>query len=208
MSRNKIIAVSIVGAVTVALIVTVIILAIVPSAMYALVRNDGILAKPTRITTYRYIDGVTAQKNYDNDEPSSDIMKSRYNGILDRLNHSTGSSILSGLFSQNKASAPKVENIDASNQYWSSLKDSKATEEKIIIVLTYTDDQTVKDKDGKDVKFNRAFIQVEDTSNQQTLKIYLLEGNSTPSKHMITYTGVFDGLFDYVMGLPTGATPI
>ncbi|MDR0850746.1 MAG: hypothetical protein LBN07_04700 [Christensenellaceae bacterium] len=206
MSRKKMIAISIVGVVTAILVVTTIILAIIPSSAHALVKNDGLLSKPTKIITYRHIDNLPVTKEYTNDAGDSDTMKKRYNDILDKINNQTGMSVLSGLFAQNKSSQPKVEDIDVPNQYWNGVNKS-ATAEKIIVVLYYHEEQMIMNG-TKEVKFTRAYFTVNDTLSTQTLKIYLFNGTNSTATTMITYNGQFNDLFDYVVGLPTGASTV
>lgn len=200
------IAISVVGIVTAILVVTVIILAIIPSAAHSLVKDGGMLSKPTTVVTYRYVDGSTQQKEYTNDSDDSDTMKGRYNGIIERINNQSGMSVLSGMFSQNNTSKPQLENTDLS-QYWNGISKT-ATAEKIIIVLSYGQEQTIADGTTDGTKFTRAYFTVNDSESEQTLKVYLFNGNSTTGKKMITYSGNFSNLFNYVMGLPTGASPV
>ena len=211
MSTKKIIAISAVGLVAIALVVTIIILAVIPSTAHALVRDGGYLTKPTEIYTYRYIDNTTVQRIYVDNDSVGDATRSRYNEILNKINNQSGLSVLSGMFSQNQASKPEVKDIDTTGQYWNGLNPTgsgpKPTAEKLMIVFYYNNEQTVMNG-NKEVKFNRAYFTVSDTLALQSLKVYLLNGTSTASSTMITYTGNFSALFDYVMELPTGATSI
>lgn len=200
MTKGKKIAIISVGAVVVALVITIIILALVQSTFYS---PDVTKADEIRV----YIDGneisigvCTNPENF-TDPDSTDPGQEIYTNIMAKLGDNSNESVLTCML----AGAYGVDDYELTKV---DTEIATITENDVVVEFSFDTTQTLvvngeeeQDGDGNTIKYDKIYVVVSDTTDLTETKAYLYNKNNDQSKFFITYLSKQANLYDYIKSI-------
>ena len=198
MTKNKKIAIIAVGAVVIALVITTIILAVVQSTFYA---PDIKNADEVRVLINGSEVGAGVYTNPNTyDTENEDAEEKVFLDIMEKINLSEKESVLTSLF----GGAYKYnEALAETDTELSAIK-----ENEVVIEFKFDKEQTLKmngevkkDSDGNEIKYNKVYIVVNDTTDLTETTAYLCVANKDKSSFKLTYLSKQAELYSFVKTL-------
>ncbi|KAI4453928.1 metalloprotease m41 ftsh [Holotrichia oblita] len=169
---------------------------------FVFVGTSPALETPVRIFISRWNEEKSQVQEGNAEYYGTPNTRKELNKIIELFKGASSQRAIEALFNGTIGEKAELTELSRSEQEtYGTLRSKKPQKDQIIFILRYNNLQTYKDGSST-VKYGMAYFMITNTSNREEITIKLLDSvdiNGAKTSHTLTYTGVFNNLFEYVM---------